>query len=137
MQLIYNKEVTKMGKKSAEKVVRRRDNGDDDGNWTELTFERKGAQVKYTSPTLKASKHGIALYKTSFVGEQSIRIFRNGAKIGIIADEEGAKKLKSNKSNTRVTIAGKNVVRELKLEGGAILGGYKGTVQGKEAWIFG
>ena len=106
------------------------------GNWTELTFEKTGFKTKYTSPTLKSSKYGIHLYRVDFKDGQHVRIFKNGSKVGILADERGNKKLKANKSGSRLTIGGKKVVKELALESGVTLAGVKAEIMGKQGWVF-
>ena len=124
-----------MKKTQVDKVARRR-NVDNEG-WTELKFERRGGTVKYDSPTLKVAKHGIALYKTDLADGQAVRLFKKGSRVAIIADDGGPKKLKANKSGTKMAITGKCVVRDLKLEVGAAYAGVPGNVKGKDGWIFG
>jgi hypothetical protein len=106
--------------------------------WSEISFERSGGfkAPKFDEPTLKSSKHGIALYKTDLKDGDHVRLFSNGKRVAIMVDERGAKKVKSNKSGSRVQLSGKKVVAELKLEPGTILPGQLGEVNGKVSWIF-
>lgn len=122
-----------MGK--AQKIVKRK-KGEE--AWTEISFERSGGfkTPKFSEPTLKSSKYAVALYRTNLIDGQHVRLFANGEQIAIMQDEKGAKKLKANKANTKVSISGKNVVRELGLKSGDTLPGQLGEVGGKEAWIF-
>lgn len=120
------------------KVVRKRTEAGGETSWSEINFERSGGfkAPKFTEPTLKSSKYGVALYRTNLLNDQHVRLFANGKKVAVMADERGAKKLKANKSNSRVVIPGKNVLKELNIEAGVIMPGHLGEVNGKEAWIF-
>lgn len=116
---------------------RKRPVSEDTGNWTELKFERSGGfKTKYHSPTLKSSKYGVHLYKTDLQADQNVKLFKNGTKVGIVADDTGDKKLKANKSGSRVSVNGRKVVKELGIEPGIALAGTKGEIMGKSGWIF-
>lgn len=123
-----------MGKK----VVRKRTEVDGQTSWKEIEFPRAGTgfRSKYTEPTLRATKYGLSIYQTDFVGDDKVKFFKNGSRIAIVADAEGPKKIKSDKKGKRLSLPGKKVAEQLGLEIGAVLTGTKGEIAGKSGWIF-
>ena len=104
--------------------------------WKEYEFKKAGFVSNITKPTAKVTKSGINFYRIDFPGGQPVKVLQNGSSLALVADEDSPKKLKANKSGSRVSLGSKKMVQDLGLPIGSDLPGRKAEMNGKDAWVF-